>query len=73
MRALGLLAYVPPWYPLLRIPVNIARSIAALTLPGGIDRAAARGYRERKALLRTMIGDGEATIGDSAAHVSNVA
>jgi hypothetical protein len=73
MRALGLPAYVPPWYPLLRIPVNMARSVAALTLPGGMERAAARGQREQEALLHTMIGDSEATIGESAAHVSSVA
>ncbi|EUA42446.1 hypothetical protein I553_6306 [Mycobacterium xenopi 4042] len=34
MRTLGLPTYVPPWYPVLRIPVNTARSIAALALPG---------------------------------------
>jgi hypothetical protein len=73
MRALGLPAYVPPWYPLLRIPVNVARSVAALALPGGMERAAARGRREQEALLRTMIGDAKATIGDSAAHVGRVA
>jgi hypothetical protein len=68
MRALGLPAYVPPWYPLLRIPVNVGRSVAALTLPGGLERAAARGQREQEAWLRTMIGDDAATIGDSAGH-----
>jgi hypothetical protein len=72
MRALGL-AYVPPWYPLLRIPVNVTRSVAALTLPGGMERASVRGQREQEALLHTMIGDAEATIGDSAAHVGRVA
>ena len=72
MRALGL-PYVPPWYPLLRIPVNVTRSVAALTLPGEMERAVARGEREQKTLLHTMIGDSEATIGDSAAHVSKVA
>jgi hypothetical protein len=73
MRALGLPVYIPPWYPLLRLPVNLTRSAAALVLPGGLVRAAARGQREQEALLRTMIGHGEATIGDSAAHVSGVA
>lgn len=73
MRTLGLPTYVPPWYPVLRIPVNTARSIAALALPGGLDRAAARGYREQKALLRTMIGGNPARIGDSAAHVTTAA
>jgi hypothetical protein len=72
MRALGL-AYVPPWYPLLRIPVNVTRSVAALTLPGGIERAVARGQREQETLLHTMIGDSETTIGGSAAHVTRVA
>jgi hypothetical protein len=73
MRTLGLPAYVPPWYPLMRIPINLARSVAALCLPGGKDRAAARGARQQKAFLRTITGDGEATIGDSAVHVSSAA
>jgi hypothetical protein len=73
MRALGLPTYMPPWYPLLRIPVNVTRSIAALSLPGGRDRAAARGQRQQNVLLHTIIGDGEPTIGDSAAHVNRVA
>jgi hypothetical protein len=72
MRTLGL-AYMPPWYPLLRIPVNLGRSVAALTLPGGRNRAASRGEREQKALLHTIIGDSEAKIGDSASHMSSVA
>lgn len=72
MRDLGL-AYVPPWYLLLRIPVNVTRSVAARTLPGGLRRATTRGEREQEALLRTMIGDVKATIGESAAHVGRVA
>lgn len=72
MRTLGL-TYMPPWYPLLRIPVNVVRSVAAMTLPGGRDRAAARGQREQKALLHTIIDDGEAKIGYSASHMSSVA
>ena len=50
-------------YPLLRIPINLTRSAAARCLPGGMDRAAARGDREQKAWLHRMTGDGEATIG----------
>ena len=73
MRSLGLPAYVPPWYPIVKLPVNLARSTAALIRCGGADRAALRGERQQKALLRTMIGDDEATIGESAAHVSRVA
>ncbi|MBE1548169.1 hypothetical protein GGC64_002193 [Mycobacterium sp. OAS707] len=72
MRTLGL-TYVLPWYPLLRIPVNVGRSVAAIALPGGRDRAASRGRREQEALLRTIIGDSQATIGDSASHMSSVA
>lgn len=71
MAALGLPSYIPPWYPMLRIPFNMTRSVAALSLPGGIDRAAARGEREHKELLRTMIGDEAATVG-AAALVSRV-
>ncbi|MEB3980555.1 oxygenase MpaB family protein [Mycobacterium sp. 663a-19] len=72
MRRLGL-PYMPPWYPLLRIPINMTRSLAAVTIPGGLDRAAARGAQEQETLLHIMIGDGKAAIGDSAVHVSRVA
>ena len=73
MRVLGLPAYMPPWYPLLRIPINLVRSAAAVALPGGMDRAVARGRREQQALLHTMIGGGAATIGKSATHVGAAA
>lgn len=72
MRKLGLPAFVLPWYPLLRIPVNLARSAAALALPGGLDRAARRGRQEQEAFMRTMMGSGDTTIGASA-HVMAVA
>ena len=64
---------IPPVYPLLWIPINLTRSAAARCLPGGMDRAAARGDREQKAWLHTMTGDGEATIGASATLVSGAA
>jgi hypothetical protein len=73
MRSLGLPAFVPPWYPMMRLPVNLVRSAAALARRGGIDRSAQRGDREQKTLLHIMIGEDEATIGASAAHVSRVA
>ncbi|WP_227983698.1 oxygenase MpaB family protein [Nocardia spumae] len=73
MRQLGLPAYMPPWYPLLRIPVNLTRSGIALTVPGGAERAAARGRREQEAFLRMLIGDEQAVIGDSARHVGHAA
>ncbi|MGU3499513.1 oxygenase MpaB family protein [Mycobacterium sp. C31M] len=73
MRALGLPAYMPPWYPVLRLPVNVLRSVSVLVVPDRADADAARGDREQQELLRTMIGDAEATIGESAAHVGRVA
>ncbi len=74
VRDLGLPSYALPWYPLLRMPVNLARSAAALGLPGGMERADQRGRREHRELLRTMIGaNASATIGESAAHVGQVA
>lgn len=73
MRILGLPVYMPPWYPVLKMPVNLMRSVAAMSLPGGMDRAVARGQREQRALLHTIIGDNAATIGESAAHVSSAA
>jgi len=72
MRKLGLPAFVLPWYPLLRMPVNLARSAAALALPGGLDRAALRGRREQEDFMRTMMGGDDTAIGASA-HVMRVA
>ncbi|MGB3333987.1 MAG: oxygenase MpaB family protein [Mycobacterium sp.] len=72
MRKLGLPVFVLPWYPLLRLPVNLVRSAAALALPGGRDRAARRGRREQEAFMRTMMGAEDTTIGASA-HVMAVA
>ncbi|OBH18188.1 DUF2236 domain-containing protein [Mycolicibacter terrae] len=72
MRELGLPGFVLPWYPVLRLPVNLARSLAALTLPGGLDRAALRGRREQEQFMRTMMGAQDTAIGASA-HVMQVA
>ena len=73
MRMLGLPAFVPPWYPLLKLPVNVVRSAVDLTLPGGMDRAARRGDRQQHALLSTMMGESDVAIGDSATSVNQVA
>jgi len=67
MRTLGL-RYAPPWYPLLRFPLNVVRSLAALLLPGGRDRATARGGRQQRALMLT-INATPATVGAAAAHL----
>ncbi|OBB09520.1 hypothetical protein A5761_29710 [Mycolicibacterium setense] len=73
MRVLGLPAYMPPWYPVLKLPVNLFRSVTAMSLPGGMDRAVARGEGQQRALLHTIIGDTAAIIGESATHVSSAA
>ncbi|MGE2833901.1 oxygenase MpaB family protein [Mycobacterium sp. SMC-4] len=74
VQQLGLPSYSLPWYPMLRLPLNLARSAAALGLSGGMERADQRGRRQHAKLLRTMIGDGaSATIGESALHVGKVA
>ena len=72
MRSLGLPAFVLPWYPLIRIPINATRSAAAVALPGGRERASARGARELAAFMRTISEDG-ATIGASAQHIGQAA
>jgi hypothetical protein len=67
MRRLGLPAYMPPWYPVLRIPINAARTGLARALPGGTDRAARSGYRQQRAFMTTLLGPtADATIGSSA-------
>ncbi|MGV0809343.1 oxygenase MpaB family protein [Mycolicibacterium setense] len=73
MRVLGLPAYMPPWYPVLKLPVNLFRSLTAMSLPGGMDRAVARGEGQQRALLHTITGDTAAIIGESATHVSSAA
>ncbi len=67
MGTLGL-PFVPPWYPVIRFPVNIIRSIQAQR-PGGRERAALRGAAEQREFMRIMTG-GEATIGHSAKKVT---
>lgn len=72
MHDLGLPARSLPWYPLVRFPVNATRSLAALTLPGGKDRAADRGSRQQQHFMNTITTT-QATIGHSAAHVTHAA
>lgn len=72
MRTLGLPTFVPPWYPVMRMPVNLARSVATL-FPGGRERAANRGWDEQEHFMRTMVSSGEATIGDSARTITHQA
>ncbi|NEW50593.1 DUF2236 domain-containing protein [Nocardia cyriacigeorgica] len=73
MRKLGLPPKVVPWYPMLRIPVNLGRSIWARVVPGRFDRAAARGRAAQVAFIRTLTGNETAVIGDSAQHLGKAA
>jgi hypothetical protein len=73
MRELGLPTYMPPWYPALRLPVNLTRSGLALALPGGRDRQARAGLRRQRAFVRTLTGPKAAVIGESASYVGRAA
>jgi ER-bound oxygenase mpaB/B'/Rubber oxygenase, catalytic domain len=67
MRRLGLPAYMPPWYPLVRMPINVVRTGLVRALPGGSERAARAGYRQQRAFMNTLIGPTtNAAIGTSA-------
>ncbi|MFW0789718.1 oxygenase MpaB family protein [Gordonia sp. CPCC 205333] len=63
MAQLGLPTRVMPWYPLLRIPVNAIRSVAAF-LPGGRERASRQGRRSQERFMVTML-EAPARIGES--------
>ncbi|HJQ07201.1 MAG TPA: oxygenase MpaB family protein [Nocardioides sp.] len=65
MRQLGLSPYVLPWYPVLRFPLNTVRS-ALMQLPGGLDRAAARGDRQQRAFMARLTSEA-AVVGGSVA------
>lgn len=69
MRELGLPAYVLPWYPMIRIPINATGSILAMVTPGGMDRRADRGERAAHEFMNRL-GAGGVTIGESAKHVT---
>ncbi|MEV5651047.1 oxygenase MpaB family protein [Nocardia sp. NPDC052254] len=73
MVRLGLPSQWRPWYPMLRVPVNLIRSAIAWTVPGGRVRSARRGRRVQTAFLRTLLGDHPAVIGASARHIDRAA
>lgn len=73
MRQLGLWPYTPPWYPLLRLPVNLTRSLAHRLVPGARLRAERGGLREQEAFQRLLVGSGPATVGLSAQHLQATA
>jgi hypothetical protein len=74
MRRLGLPAYMPPWYPVLRVPINVVRTGLLRALPGGVDRIARSGYRQQKAFLHTLVGPAaNSAIGTSANYFGHAA
>ncbi|MGI5218462.1 oxygenase MpaB family protein [Nocardia sp. CA-290969] len=54
VHRLGLWPYMPPWYPLLRFPVNLARSAAARFARDGRVHAAERGRRQQQRFLELL-------------------
>lgn len=56
MRALGLPTLVLPWYPLLRLPVNLGWHLAHRLLPGGRQRLIRQGRAAQEALVQRHFG-----------------
>ncbi|MGW5385354.1 oxygenase MpaB family protein [Nocardia sp. NPDC003963] len=56
LHRLGLWPYMPPWYPILRFPVNMVRSGSARLGAAGRPRAAARGRRQQERFLTLLTG-----------------
>jgi hypothetical protein len=73
MRQLGLPTRMPPWYPALKLPVNLTRSGLALAVPGGRDRQARSGLRRQRAFVHTLTGPKTAVLGESASYASRAA
>lgn len=71
MRALGLPALVLPWYPAMRLPINLARSAYALSGAGRYRRCAERGGTEQWRFYDRITGGGGAAIGASAASATH--
>ena len=66
MRALGLPTLVLPWYPAMRLPINLARSAYALSGAERYRRCAERGGTEQWRFYDRITGGDGATIGASA-------
>jgi hypothetical protein len=66
MRNLGLPEHVLPWYPLLKLPVNLARHLSGRLLPGGKARATRAGRREQERFLSLLSGTRPAVVGEAA-------
>ncbi len=73
MRRLGLPTYMPPWYPMLRIPVNLLRTGANFVLPGGRLRQARNGSRRQYEFMHALSTEGHSKIGHSARWIGDAA
>ncbi|PSR62474.1 MULTISPECIES: oxygenase MpaB family protein [Nocardia] len=73
MKRLGLPSRTLPWYPVLRIPVNLARSARARLIPGQFERVVAEGRAAQLAFIRTLAGPDAAVIGGAAEHITPAA
>lgn len=69
-RSLGLPATTLPWYPLLRLPLNLLRHTTAHFIPGARARLAVKGREASVAYLRSMTGDTPAQVGQAAHHLT---
>jgi len=70
LKNLGLPTSTLPWYPLLRVPVNLGRHLAARLVPGGRARLEAKGKAQIRAVLAQMSGAHEAKVGEAAQHLA---
>lgn len=66
MRNIGFPGYVLPWYPLLRLPLNLSWHLSSLLLPGGKARAARVGRRRQERFLDELSGALPAVVGQAA-------
>lgn len=66
MRNIGFPAYVLPWYPLMRLPLNLGWHLSSLLLPGGKARAARVGRRHQERFLEELCGNLPAVVGQAA-------
>ncbi|MEC3920578.1 oxygenase MpaB family protein [Nocardia sp. CDC160] len=74
MRQLGLPTYMPPWYPMAKFPVNVARSGLGILVPGWRTRQARAGLRAQHAFMTTLIGPkDEGAIGGSVTYIDHAA
>jgi hypothetical protein len=66
MRNIGFPAGVLPWYPLLKLPLNLSWHLSSLLLPGGKRRAARIGRGRQERFLAELSGGAPAVVGQAA-------